>query len=193
MRKLSACIAVALLAALGGWLALGGKSDGSAEAGQSPTVAAELTSSFKALHPQASAVPEAAAIAGRFPPGLKIAAESVRKAFDDGKRQVYLLAGSNDLCLQINDEAPSSGCAYADSASDGEHLFADVTTLGEGRTRVTVAVPDGVTDLVLSPTGGPSEPMTVRENVAIAIVKAANGTLTWKTADGVAHSMRLLV
>jgi len=96
---------------------------------------------------------------------------------------------ANGVCLSVSDHGSDSGsvgCTDTAYAGDAAHPLIAVDSVGEGRTRVTALLVDGISSLTVT---GQDDARDVRvsDNVATAVVDSGPLTLSWTDQDGAEH------
>jgi hypothetical protein len=105
---------------------------------------------------------------------------------------VKLSVGDRVVCFEVSvaTGAGSLGCAPAESAIDPDRPIIAVDTYGKGY-RVSGAMIDGVTDVVVHLADGSAVPAAVAANVFSVEVTAIPVNLTYRNPDGSAGAMKL--
>lgn len=109
----------------------------------------------------------------------------VARAVERAGASVKLAVGDRAVCFQVSvpSGAGSLGCAPAVSATDPDRPIIAVDTYGE-RFRVSGAMIDGVTDVIVHLADGSSVPVSLSANVFSVEVTGIPIELTYRKPDG---------
>lgn len=179
-----ACSAVVLAASI-----LGSRS--ASAAAHFDAVQPNLAAGFAVLHrPRVAAdrVPDWAP--GRAATQTQVDPALSRLALQTNDARIYLVPGSNELCMVTADvTGTASACTTATAALTRQPAV--VEWLGSGY-RVYAMQPDGTSNAVVTLADGTSVSLTEGQGVGVATVNEKPTSLTWTTATGTTQTTSLI-
>lgn len=124
---------------------------------------------------------------GRLPSDLALDPHLSRLARQDSRTAAYVLAGAGTICLSHmnpNGDSGGIGCTNDPQAlADGQHPLASYDVVDDGF-RIASLQPDGTHDLAVTSVSGAVTPMSLVNNVGVAIIAEAPASLGWTQSDG---------
>lgn len=112
-------------------------------------------------------------------------------ARDTTGAEVLVTGSEKGVCLVVRDavnHAGGGGCTDAVDAVDPAKPLVSTDYLGDGRSRVTALLVDGISSLTISNAAGTTT-LPVTGNVALDTIPSGPSTLQWVTPDGSQHRL----